>query len=215
MVWYHMYNTVAPRKVPDQEDMTKIAAERPRPRFISCPWWWILAGFLMGVCVGQWLGQGTSLLPSPTTTSSNLTNMHDMRKKSSRDSSFVTHLSEIPLQATSHEGVNKQSLVPSFAIHPNLAGLSVASIQPGQTIEKHHHPTMYEFFYVISGEGYVKTTLAQPDNSSSQQPGKSEETFQLRQGSFIQTIPDDFHSFGVGKERTKPLQMIYLGVTTD
>eukprot|EP00977_Amphora_coffeiformis_P013513 scaffold3571_cov176-Amphora_coffeaeformis.AAC.29 len=183
----------------------KILPERSRKSSCSSLWW-ILVGFFAGVCVGQWFAHGET---AATTTADATTSIQATRKK---HSSYVTHLNEIPLQPTSHKGVDKQSLLPPFSIAENLAGLSVASIQPGQTIERHHHPTMFEFFYVISGEGYaVSKNNAQQDSFGS----NSEETLKLREGSFVQTVPGDFHSFAVDHVQTKPLQMIYFGVTTD
>ena len=187
----------------------KILPERSKQRLFSSPWW-ILVGFFSGVCVGQWFAHGKI-----TANSMALDNTSIQKKRNNargRQSSFVTHLNSIPFQATSHKGVDKQSLLPPFSITENLAGLSVASIQPGQTIEKHNHLTMFEFFYVLSGEGYVISTKRVQQDS----PGfKIDETVKLIEGSFVQTVPGDFHSFGVDKDQTRPLQMIYFGITTD
>ena len=131
--------------------------------------------------------------------------------------SFVTHLDQVALQATSHDGVRKQVLLPSFGIAANVAALSVARIAPGQEIPYHHHPTMYEFFFVLAGQGHVglvRAAAAPKKGVSLDFFTQNEETIQLRQGSFLQTSPGDYHSFRVDASQTEPLQMIYFGITT-
>lgn len=125
--------------------------------------------------------------------------------------SFVSNIQDIPVIPTSHPGIQKQVILPSFAIAPNLAALSIANIEPGQSIASHHHPTMFELFYVLSGQG--KVTLTPPSNNSN--ASASSNTKVLSQGVFLQTAPGDFHSFRVEDHRSEPLRMIYFGVTTD
>jgi Cupin domain len=65
--------------------------------------------------------------------------------------STIVRLENVPLRSTSH-GTTKQQLVEAFAVHPNLAGLSVATMTRRQIIERHVHPSMHEFFYVLQGK---------------------------------------------------------------
>jgi quercetin dioxygenase-like cupin family protein len=106
--------------------------------------------------------------------------------------------------------------VESFHIADNVAALSVASIDPGKTIEKHNHPTMYELFFILSGEGYVTLTSSSttPEYDNDISTKTTQRTEILKPGVFLQTAPGDFHSFGVDESRQEPLRMIYFGVTT-
>jgi mannose-6-phosphate isomerase-like protein (cupin superfamily) len=177
---------------------------RHRPWTLSQPWLWsLIIGLSLGLLLGEMKGcpRGSSE-----------TNQTKRFKVTKRPPSFVQRVGEIPLQPTSHPGISKQAILQPFDIAANLAGLSIASIEPGKTIEKHCHPTMFEFFYILSGDGYV---VLSPANSDAKAQSGSKQS--LRAGDFLQTAPGDFHSFGVDDdgETKEPLRMIYFGITTD
>ena len=186
-------------------------AKRQRPFHSAAlvPIAWLSIGVVLGFLLG---GRGSS---SHNTTNNQLrVDVDKDAPASNKITSFVSHVDELPLQATSHAGVNKKVLSSPFDLASNFAGFSMASIQPGQRIESHHHPTMFEFFFVLSGEGYVATTTIANDASdqqSSNSNNNNEVTSPLRKGSFLLTAPGDFHSFRVDNDKTEPLQMMYFG----
>jgi hypothetical protein len=86
--------------------------------------------------------------------------------------STIQSIRDIPyLVSKSHIGIRKQILVDEFAVHPDLVGISVATIMPGQTITMHAHTTLHEFFYIYEGE--VDITVEYPISNDSTSIGKS------------------------------------------
>ena len=206
-----------------REDM-KIQAESTRNHHhvrAKIHFLWIVVGALIGYILGR---TGTSCRFSADERSTTVHQLNTVGKQefvSDRNGyteSFISHQSELPLQRTPHVGVNKQVLLAPFRVADNFAGVSIARVESGQTIELHHHPTMFEFFYILSGEGYVsiieKPKQAKPSHGIRQSDEKGAKS-PLVQGSFLLTAPGDYHSFGVEKDKTAPMQMIYFGVTTD
>lgn len=113
-----------------------------------------------------------------------------------RHHSIVKHLNDIPTRTTSH-GTLKQQLVDPFSLHPQLAGISIATLQEGEAIEKHMHETMYEFFYVLKG------TLIIRDSEGWEECGV---------GCFYQGAPTQPQEFRV---KQGPVQMMVFQLTTD
>jgi quercetin dioxygenase-like cupin family protein len=188
-------------------------------------WASILMGLVIGFLVGRIsissdpVSSCDSSLLRTISTIDNTDNHQDNPRIKNKHHSFVANLPEIPIIPTSHPGITKQVLLQSFEIAKNVAALSVASINPGQMIETHHHPTMFEFFYILSGEGRV--TLTTPDGgdaisaTTSSSGESSQTTHVLKEGVFLQTAPGDYHSFTVDSNQQDPLRMIYFGITTD
>ena len=176
---------------------------------------WLLLGALIGYVVALWNTSPILHYPSQSNGSGKNNN------PTTAMASFVSHLKDTPRQATSHVGVDKQVLVPPFEIAQNFAGASLAHIDPGKQIEWHHHPTMYEVFFITAGQGYVSIVDKQDVERRSQSKmdadafSKQATTALLHKGSFLLTAPGDYHSFGVDADRTEPMEMIYFGVTTD
>ena len=180
---------------------------RPCHRFLS--WSLILLGIFLGFFLGRMGACSCSFDLSKHVA-------HTPKTSRARDvPSYVMQVNDLPLQPTSHPGIHKQVILKSFEVAENLAALSIANIEVGKTIEKHNHPTMFEFFYILSGEGYVELTPAKDANNFSSTTTTVSRKEVLRQGSFLQTAPGDFHSFGVEENQKVPLRMIYFGVTTD
>jgi hypothetical protein len=69
--------------------------------------------------------------------------------------SVIQQIDDIEMRKTSH-GTSKQQLVEPFALHPHLAGISMATLHDGEHIERHSHGTMYEFFYVLDGSLLIR-----------------------------------------------------------
>jgi hypothetical protein len=78
-------------------------------------------------------------------------------------------LPEIPsMESLSHAGIRKQSLIlPSTAVHPDLVGISVATIRPGQAVTMHVHNTMHEFFYIYQGAVEITVQVPMEDTNPS------------------------------------------------
>jgi mannose-6-phosphate isomerase-like protein (cupin superfamily) len=116
----------------------------------------------------------------------------------------VSRLGDIPASPTSHvdergrHAITKQQLVEPFVV-PNLAGISVATLLPDQTISSHKHETMHEFFYVLSGTGIV--TVDEVDHG-------------LAANSFVHVTPGELHSFQSSGSAKEPMKMVVVGVTT-
>jgi mannose-6-phosphate isomerase-like protein (cupin superfamily) len=76
-------------------------------------------------------------------------------------------LQDIPyVESHSHAGIRKQALLigpVAAAVHPDLVGISVATIQPGQMVTMHAHESMHEFFYIYQGEVEI-TVVSYPPN---------------------------------------------------
>lgn len=67
----------------------------------------------------------------------------------------VRSLSELPLQAVSHNpAIQKQVILGPLDL-PHLTNFSQARFSPGQVAIAHQHPDMYEVFFVQSGMGTI------------------------------------------------------------
>jgi quercetin dioxygenase-like cupin family protein len=114
----------------------------------------------------------------------------------------VRHISNVPVRATSHvddqgRPITKQQLVEPFDV-PNIAGFSVASVKPGQSIANHVHESMMELFYVLSGSGMVRIN-------------QNEEN-RIETGHFIRVVPGEYHSFWVDPTESQEMRMLVCGV---
>lgn len=179
------------------------ANKRSRNSFQS-----LALGAMIGMGIGFFMGRlGAQPRNDPYLSKS--------KQQQQQSTSFVSHVDQLPLQPTSHAGAYKQVLLSFGSLADNFAGLSRARIEPGQSIEWHHHPTMFECFYVLSGEGYVAMTTQQTSRDDPAQLNARAVTSQLTKGSFLLTAPGDYHSFRVDQDKTEPLQLLYFGVTTD
>jgi quercetin dioxygenase-like cupin family protein len=114
------------------------------------------------------------------------------------DFNFFQKIDDVPLRSTSH-GTMKQQLIEPFQTHPNLAGISVATLKPGELIEKHSHVTMHEYFYVLSGKVDVVARNI---------------TKSCTTGCFVFAPAQVPHSFQVPPGSTTAMQMLVIGLTT-
>lgn len=114
-------------------------------------------------------------------------------------------LDSVPVRSTSHvddqgRPITKQQLIDPFIL-PRLAGISVATLQPHQTVTNHQHESMHEFFFVLQGTG----TFSVDDTSN-----------QVSTGSFVHCAPHESHEIiGPADVNDDPLKMLVVGVTLD
>ena len=109
--------------------------------------------FLLGTFVGHVFTTSDSSTPASASNA-------NMRGENNRAvaSSGVYRLSETPVRNTAHKDkhgrpITKQQFLEPFAV-PTVAGFSVATLHPGQSVETHQHESMHEFFYIIEGTGF-------------------------------------------------------------
>ena len=108
-----------------------------------------------------------------------------------------TFLSDVPsIESRSHVGIGKQSLLlRPFQVHPDLIGISVATIWPGQAVTMHVHETMHEFFFIYQGE--VEITVQASPSKHPDDPNKLETTTPCGSECFVHAVPGEAHAFAV------------------
>jgi quercetin dioxygenase-like cupin family protein len=126
--------------------------------------------------------------------------------------SSIQDLKDIPVSNTSHHDdhgrpITKQQLVEPFLV-PLVAGISVATILPGQRVEMHNHETMHEFFYVLEGQGTFFVTGDKNNDGG----GRA-----VSQGSFAHFAPPDMHGIAVSAKNSHavPLKVLLVGVVVE
>lgn len=117
--------------------------------------------------------------------------------------STIQFAQHVPFRKTVH-GTDKQQLVEEFSVHPDLAGISMALILQGQTIQRHVHENMHEFFYVFEGEVDITVEYS---------PGRSI-TNQCPYGCFFHAVPGEPHEFSVRATAPNYAKMIVVQLTT-
>lgn len=153
---------------------------------------------------------------------------------------LIRNRQNVPFRSTSHNGgtnnngpIYKQQFIEPFQIHTNIAGISIATIQPGQTIEQHHHESMHEFFYILTGTvtiiygdnnndynnniiNYSSSIVV--DNETNRQADAQRQQEQYRQvcsaGYFFHAPPGVNHSFIVDHDAMDNCTMMVIGITT-
>lgn len=93
----------------------------------------------------------------------------------------------------------KQQLIEPFRVISNLAGISIATLQPNQTIEHHAHATMHEFFFVLQGQGEIM---------------RNNMNYVAMPGTFVYVAPGELHGFVV-TQQDQPLIFLNVAITTD
>lgn len=130
-----------------------------------------------------------------------------LRKAHSLSSSSSTFqdLKTVPERLTSH-GTIKQQLVNEFSVHPDLAGIAVATLKRGQSIERHVHESMHEFFYILEGAVSISTT----EQHSMDRQQQLTLTRPCLQGCFYHTVPGDPHAFAVPSDASQDAKMLVI-----
>ena len=78
-----------------------------------------------------------------------------------------------------------------------LTQFAYGKLMPGEIVEQHLHPTMEEYFYIISGEGeYII----------------GDETFDVKPSTFFRVPANTLHALNC--KGTAPLIFVYFGIAT-
>ena len=110
-------------------------------------------------------------------------------------------VSKLPPRFTSHN-TTKYQLVEPFQMHPKLAGISVAVLQPGEIVETHVHASMYEIFVVLEGSVSMHVTR---DESSTRAHNAS---MDCGPGCVMVAAPREPHQFSAPVTINNPMQML-------
>ena len=92
--------------------------------------------------------------------------------------------------------VRKEVLVGS-GLAPAITQVAVSTIEPGTAVEAHQHPTMWEFFFVLSGAATYFL---------------DDEEFHVKTGDLFVVPPGQLHS---QKAQEAPHTVLHWGVATD
>jgi len=166
-------------------------------------------------------------------------NDHNNDRTTTLPKSSVTNLADVLFRATSHKdkatglSIQKQQLIEPFVV-PNLAGVSVGTLQPRQTVELHDHRSMHEFFYVLEGSGEFfvcgngnrnsknknsknKNKNNRYDDGNDDGNGDSHTTggewHRGVPGTLVHVLPHCAHSITAPETNSEPLKMLVVGVT--
>jgi mannose-6-phosphate isomerase-like protein (cupin superfamily) len=121
-------------------------------------------------------------------------------------------LTEVPaLESQSHTGILKQSLIlPLTAVHPDLVGISVATIRPGQVVSMHVHETMHEFFYILQGAVEITVQVPVDDTNDRGRYPYNQTTTHCGHECFFHASPGEAHAFAVPSDAHVETKMIML-----
>lgn len=106
----------------------------------------------------------------------------------------LTHLNELPEQSVSHNPEIKKRVMLTPFEFPNITNFSQAIFTPGQVASSHTHETMYEVFYIESGEGKIRI---------------NNEEYCLKQGTCVVVEPREVHE--IINDGSSNLVMTVLG----
>lgn len=107
----------------------------------------------------------------------------------------LTTLNQLPEQSVSHNPEIKKRVMLTPHELPNISNFSQAIFTPGQIALAHAHETMYEVFYIESGEGTIRI---------------NGEDYPLTQGTCVIVEPKEIHE--VINDSQNNLVMTVLGV---
>jgi hypothetical protein len=187
------------------------------------PFLYLILSFACGYYVGTYNGR----ISQKTTT---IKAVLDQKKR--RRASQIIRLDNVPLTSTSHvdnahgRSITKQQLIEPFVLAHNLAGISVTSLLPGQTVYRHVHESMQEFFYILDGQGLVQlddndmteqeeTTRGIPKNSRNTSVESSTLSWRsVSKGCLVYAAAREAHAFHVPENASQSMQMIFFGLTT-
>ena len=110
----------------------------------------------------------------------------------------MIRLSDLKPESTAHGSGTKFVFRSNDEMPHKSTQAAFGVFQPGETCEEHIHPTMYEYFYFISGEGTY--TIDGVD-------------YNLEPGSFLEIPAGLKHSLAADKGVV--LRFVYWGIATD
>jgi quercetin dioxygenase-like cupin family protein len=64
----------------------------------------------------------------------------------------LIHIKDLSWQEVSHNPEVKKKIIIEKGQIPQLMTFGQSTFQPGQKIETHNHPTMFEVFYILEGK---------------------------------------------------------------
>eukprot|EP00536_Pseudo-nitzschia_multiseries_P009733 jgi/Psemu1/288643/fgenesh1_pg.281_\ len=103
-------------------------------------------------------------------------------------------------------------LIEPFAV-PNLAGISVATLVPRQTVELHDHRSMHEFFYVLEGTADVWVCGNVVNQNENEDQNEGQQWHRVGSGSLVHVAPNCVHSITVPETANTDLKMLVIGLT--
>lgn len=187
---------------------------RPTTAVISIHQW---ASYQYGLVVAAAFLLGWFLGPhyQPAVVASSSTSLRS--GGSSGIHSFVRQYDELPTRDTAHTDkidgrpITKRQFLDPFVV-PTVAGISVATIEPGQTVAMHSHTTMHEFFYVLEGSAVFRVVVqGNEDGGNGQQ-----QQYNVRPGSFAYFSPPDRHEIHVAADSPDgDLKVLLVGVVVE
>jgi quercetin dioxygenase-like cupin family protein len=141
--------------------------------------------------------------------------VRDSNQKTTLVSGGVQQLESVPVRSTAHvdgqgRPITKQQLIDPFVV-PRLAGISVATLQSGQTVSSHQHESMHEFFFILQGKATFRVEKAAKGETKAEQ-----QVVPVSKGSFVHCAPHEMHEIvGPSDRNEEPLKMFVVGVTLD
>jgi Cupin domain len=143
--------------------------------------------------------QGGMICPGPTGTTTSHSRTSNVWTSQQQPHSTVTRLETVlPRQSSAHAGIYKQQLIEAFGVHPLLAGISVATLRSGQSIPRHVHESMHEFFFVLQGN--LSIEVEESSESSSLDPTTTTTTmrrYDCGVDCLFHAVPGEPHAFAV------------------
>ena len=110
----------------------------------------------------------------------------------------LVHTNQIPEIGVSHNEDIKKKVFLEKGYIPQLMMFGSATFKPGQSVENHKHSTMFEVFYILSGQAEFIV---------------NHEKVSVKAGDCITIEPDEEHS------QTNPYNedvvWLYFGIATD
>ncbi|CAJ1936569.1 unnamed protein product [Cylindrotheca closterium] len=180
--------------------MMRLEKQRSKTSFTATH---LVAVLLLGYLLGYYRGNRSS---SKIRDSNN--------QKSTLVSGSFQQLESVPVRSTAHvddqgRPITKQQLINPFVL-PRLAGISVATLESGQTVAKHEHDSMHEFFFILQGKATFRVAKAAVKGAIDQQ------VVTVSKGSFVHCAPHETHEIvGPSDPNEEPLKMFVVGVTLD
>jgi mannose-6-phosphate isomerase-like protein (cupin superfamily) len=110
----------------------------------------------------------------------------------------IVHSRLLPSIGTSHNGEIKKKVFIGKGEIPHLMNFGTAILKPGQFVETHRHPTMFEVFHIQRGR--VQFVV-------------ENEKLLLREGDCITIAPQEAHS--QDNPFQEEVELLYFGIAID
>ncbi|MEA5535071.1 cupin domain-containing protein [Crocosphaera sp. XPORK-15E] len=110
----------------------------------------------------------------------------------------LTVFSQLPIEFSNHNHYIQKKVMLKPGDIPNLTNFSQATFTPGQKTIPHLHETMYEVFFVESGEGIIRI---------------NEVDYPLLKGNCITVEPGEVHE--LMNRGSTDLILTYFGIVSE